>query len=557
MNKGLKPLIIIAILLLAGFLRLWQLDKVPPSPSLDEVSIGYNAYSILTTGKDEYGTRLSVLLRAYDDWRPALYVYLVAPFVRFFGLSAFAVRFPSILLSLITILTTYFLVKELFKNSSLAIHYSLFTIFLLAISPWHIYISRLGHEVNTGLAFVVLGFFFFLKWVYPNTLVYRTKVIWLILAVFFLSLSFYTYQSEKLFVPLMIIALGLIFKKQLGKFKKEIILAGLLGLVLLVPILKTSLSPERLIRFKGTSIFYGQQEPYQRASLRITRDYQQGDILGLIFDNRRVAMGVAVLRAYFSHFDPSWLFFNTGEEKHKVPDLGVLYLWELPLLFVGSYKLATGRFSKESRLLIFSWILIAPLPASIATEAPHAMRTFNILPMPQVLTAIGMVAITTKIQSMTQKYLRYLIFTLCFFFLLFNFYYLYHNYFVNFPYEQSESFQYSLTRAIPYVLDIEDKYQRIVFSNQSHLYQSYMFFLFFSQYDPFVYLNQGGTISGGHNETHKIGKYEFRPIDWRKEKKERNTLYIGNVNEFPEEVVPLAIFKLLDNQKAIKVVVGK
>ena len=76
---------------------------MPPSPSLDEVSIGYNAYSILTTGKDEYGYRLPLLLRAYDDWRPSMYVYIVIPFVKFMGLSSLAVRFPSIILSLFAV----------------------------------------------------------------------------------------------------------------------------------------------------------------------------------------------------------------------------------------------------------------------------------------------------------------------------------------------------------------------------------------------------------------------------------------------------------------------
>src|SRR4030042_5680854 len=95
------------------FFRFYQLNSVPPSPSLDEVSLGYNAFSLLTVNRDEYGTRLPVLLRAYDDWRPALYVYLVMPFVKVFDLSALAVRLPSALLSLISILMTYCLVETL------------------------------------------------------------------------------------------------------------------------------------------------------------------------------------------------------------------------------------------------------------------------------------------------------------------------------------------------------------------------------------------------------------------------------------------------------------
>src|SRR3989344_1445540 len=139
--------ILLLIILLASFLRLNSLNSVPPSASVDEVSIGYNAYSILQTGKDEYGAKFPIILRAYDDWRPALYVYLVVPFVKLFGLSVFAVRFPSVILSVLTVVATYFLTKELFKNS---LKIPEVASLLLAIYPWHIYISRLGHEVNAG-----------------------------------------------------------------------------------------------------------------------------------------------------------------------------------------------------------------------------------------------------------------------------------------------------------------------------------------------------------------------------------------------------------------------
>jgi len=538
MKKFKVFFVLSSILLLAVFLRLYRLDQVPPSPSLDEVSIGWNAYSISETGKDEYGTCLPILLRAYDDWRPALYVYLVIPFVNLLGLSAVAVRLPSVLLSLITIITTFFLVQELFGKRWL----SLTATFLLAISPWHIYLSRLGHEVNAGLTFSVLAIFFFLRFIN------KKKIIFLISSAIFFALSFYTYQSQKIFGPLIILALGLIFRKQLWKLKKEMVIAGLIGLFLLIPIIKASLNPEAMIRFQGTSIFTSQQEVYQRAANRVAHDYQQGNILGLIFDNRRVAMGLTVLQAYFSHFNPTWLFFNSGAEDHKIPSLGLFYLWELPLLLIGGYQLAMGRFSRQNKLLIFSWLFIAPLAASFSTGAPHAMRTFIVLPIPQILVALGAMALIKKMKLKSwQTFLMIIL-------LIFSLAFLLHNYFVNFPFEQSDSFQYPLVQAIDYVLEVEDQYQKIVFSNQDHGYQSYMFFLFFSHYDPKEYLSQGGTISGGYEETHRIGKYEFRPIEWSKEVRNRDYLYIGNLNDFPEGTVSLQIFKLLNGKESIKVV---
>ncbi len=140
MNRNL--LILIGIIFIAFFLRFFLLSSVPPSASLDEASIGYNAYSILKTGTDEYGNKFPILLRAYDDWRPALYIYLVIPFVKILGLNALSVRLPSVILSVITVIATYFLVKEIFLNFKNKIFLAFVSSFLLAISPWHIYISH-------------------------------------------------------------------------------------------------------------------------------------------------------------------------------------------------------------------------------------------------------------------------------------------------------------------------------------------------------------------------------------------------------------------------------
>src|SRR3990170_6255987 len=161
-----KFLILTGIVFIAIFFRFFLLGNVPPSASLDEASVGWNAYSILKTGGDEYGSKFPLLLRAYDDWRPALYAYTVIPFVQIFDLNVVSVRLPSVILSVLTVVGVYFLVRKLFgqevksitanagsrcggtiQNSKVEI-IALFSTFLLAISPWHIYISRLGHEAN-------------------------------------------------------------------------------------------------------------------------------------------------------------------------------------------------------------------------------------------------------------------------------------------------------------------------------------------------------------------------------------------------------------------------
>src|SRR5688500_14249166 len=108
--------LLILIILTAGVLRLWQLGATPISPNWDEVALGYDAYSIIQTGRDEYGNLFPVVLRSFDDYKPALYAYLAIPPIATFGLNAFAVRLPSAIVGILAVLAVYFLVKELFKR---------------------------------------------------------------------------------------------------------------------------------------------------------------------------------------------------------------------------------------------------------------------------------------------------------------------------------------------------------------------------------------------------------------------------------------------------------
>src|ERR1035437_66170 len=215
MNKKLIFVILFVIVLIGGTLRLWQLGSVPPSPDWDEVALGYNAYSILHTGKDEFGKFLPVVLQSYDDYKPALYAYLVVPSVFTFGLNTFAVRFPSAIFGIVGILAVFFLVRELFLNYKFKDPLSLLASLFFAISPWSIQFSRIGFEANVGQVFNLLVVLFFVK---------GLKKHWLLLiAALFAGLNLYVYQSEKVFTPILVLALILIYRKELFALSRKYI----------------------------------------------------------------------------------------------------------------------------------------------------------------------------------------------------------------------------------------------------------------------------------------------------------------------------------------------
>ena len=364
------------ILLLSIFFRGYRLADVPPSLSLDEVSIGYNAYSILQTGKDEYGTSFPLILRAYDDWRPALYVYLVIPFVRFFGLNAVSVRLPSVILSVLTVFATYHLIAELFKKQEKVHQLALFGTFLLAISPWHIYLSRLGHEVNAGLAFTIFALLFFVRRQFT-------------FSAFFFGLSFISYQAEKIFVPVLLLGMFFIFRGDVKKAGKRIVLSFLVGAMIVIPFLLVTISPNALIRLKGVSVYESERGRFEDYAKILAKSHEKNDFIGKLIYNRRILEGQIYIENYLAHYSPTWLFTNRSDEPHKTPNIGLLFIWKLPFILFGIFALIRGKVEKSVAFFLMFWAIVAPLPATFASGAPHAMRSYTFLPLWQILTVLG------------------------------------------------------------------------------------------------------------------------------------------------------------------------
>lgn len=539
-----KKNILILILVLAATLRLWNLGSVPPSTSNDEASIGYNAYSVSKIGVDEYGKFPLISQRAYDDWRRSTYLLLVVPFVFALGLHSVPIRLPAVILSVLTVLATYYLVLSLFrKQSRLREITALIASLLLAISPWHIYISRLGHESNAYLSFFVLGMLYFLQGID------RWKKMFL--SFLFFTLSMISYYAGQVIVPLMAIGLLATYWKNLLQLVRtdKRVLFGFLGFVLiLIPILWAIFSPEALIRFHGTSTFDVSAHPQEFSEMVLHRNEAVAahDLIGMIRYNRRIFPIQVFIEGYISHFSPAWLFTNSGQESFKIPNMGLLNMWEIPLIIIGLLAFLYHKdIDVKAKKLIFLWFFLAAVPASIATQAPHAMRAYAFLPVWQIFSAFGLAYMIFNARKFKMGVV--LIFLA---FVIYDLRSLYINYFVIFPRAQSASFYYAVSKAIPYVLSRSNQYESVVFSNEGNLYQSYMDFLYYSQYDPSLYQKQGGTISGGFAETHRVGKYQFRPIHWQSEKTSGKTLYIGNVSDFPNGT-QMATFTSLDGKPTI------
>ena len=145
-------ILLFSIFILGAILRFYKLGEVPQVLTRDEAAIGYNAYSILKTGKDEYGVKLPVYFLSFGDYKNPLYIYLTSLLIPVFCLNEFTVRFLSALSGSLTIIASYLLIKEFFSKTQKGTEdkqkrtepVALMASFLLAISPWHIFYSSLN-----------------------------------------------------------------------------------------------------------------------------------------------------------------------------------------------------------------------------------------------------------------------------------------------------------------------------------------------------------------------------------------------------------------------------
>jgi hypothetical protein len=203
---------------------------------------------------------------------------------------------------------------------------------------------------------------------------------------------------------------------------------------------------------------------------------------------------------------------------------------------------------KNIKGFLFSWIAIAFIPPGITTGAPQAMRSFNILPAPQILEALGIVSLGVVLSKQRIIWVLYHIaIGIC---LIASAYMLYFNYFLVFPKTNSQDFQYALHQAVTFVSQRRENYDKVVISNTNALFESYMFYLYDTTYKPSLYLQRGGTKSGGFGETHSIDTIVFMPLNSAMSISGK-VLYVGNVGELPKDVKQIKTFYNLNGKAAV------
>lgn len=512
-----RGLLLGAIVFLALFLRLYHLSSVPPSLYWDELSLGLNAYTISETGRDEHGVFLPLTyFAAFGDYKPPVYIYAIVPFIKLLGPTELAIRLPSALSGSFLALVTFFLARELLayskgklKASSTKI--ALATALFIAISPWSIQMSRAAFEANLATVLSGLGVLFFLRGLKQKRILFQ------IVSAIAFALTFYTFNSHRIFVPFLIIGLSLIFWRELLANWKRWLIFFVLGAAILLPLIPHMLSADGRLRFNEVT-WLRNLDLVVESNEKIAQ-FGGGPIAKVVF-NRRVFYVREFSRHFLDHFSPGFLFIKGDvNPRLSIQTVGEMYLVDALFVLLGLFALI--KFRSKATLIIFLWLLTAPIPASFARETPHALRILNILPMPQLICAVGLVYLTKKI--------KFIIFLLPIIYLVSVWAYL-QSYYYDYPKKYAEAWQYGYKEVVHYVKKIEGKYDKINVTPK--LGRPYAYFLFYGQVPLDTYLNSRDAKkdSFGFWQVDGFGKFSFiESADPNK-----NWLYIRLASDVPD-----------------------
>lgn len=527
-----KKIILFLIILIAFVLRVWKINDFPAGLNADEAAIGYNAYSLIQTGKDEFGHPWPINFQSFNDFKPGLYFYLVLPFVKIFDLNELSVRLPSVILGTLTVLLIYLLVKELVHHESTQIaenhtnYWPVVASLILAISPWHLHFSRGGWESNASVFFLVFGVFAFIKSLSKNW--------WIFPSVFSLILAMYTYHSARVLVPLLVVGLLVLYFNKIFKqiTTKFLLLSIVLSILFVIPLGITLLNKDTSSRFSGVGIF-ADQGPLWRANQERGQHKNPNGLFPKILHNKYLEYSFLFVDNYLRHFSGNYLFISGDEiQRNRIPDMGQMYLIEFPLLILGLYFLIKKK--PSGWVFILWWLAIAPVASSLTFQSPHAIRSLNMVIPLIMVTSYGLIETIGWCKHKGRSVVA-LLFCCLVIGYGWNLIYYLHQYYVDYPKTYPTAWEYGFKELVSYVSENQDKYDKILVTTKYD--QPYILFAFYLKYSPELFQKEAKLTPRdqyGFSTVEHFGKYYFGEINNEEYKAEGKTMIVGTPNEIPE-----------------------
>jgi 4-amino-4-deoxy-L-arabinose transferase-like glycosyltransferase len=556
------------ILTLAFLLRVPFLDLYPIGFTPDEASFGYDAYSILHTGKDQWGHTLPFVLESFGDYKSPLYTYIDIPFVSTLGLTKVAVRLPNALLGVGAVGIVYLLVIELMTNDQWPIlntgkkqnwtfsigDLALLSAFLLAISPWHVQLSRGAFEANMITFFVPLGILLFLKGLQNSK--------YLLWSAFVFGLSLFTYHTAKVVTPLIVGFIIVLYWNRIKKLSAKLNFVAILIFSVCIILTGITFLNGAGKRAADISIANGALESQSLDRLAAI----QGGLsptLSKIMYNKYNVIASRFIQNYTSYFSYEFLFVSGPREGTygMLPGFPVLYLFELPFLILWVVYSIKNYRKKHIWIIIF-WLLITPIPAALTQGVGHsANRVASMMPVIQICSGIGIYYFLTFFNSKRSPHVVRTLAMTCLSLIVFvSFIGFLKKYVLFSPGVLAKPMLYNNLELATWLRDSESQKHIIISSSLS---EPHIYIAFVNSWDPTIYQKEVQDWGRYREEnrtfldqlpTYSLGKYTFKHLSRQDLINSEPALLVGRPDEFPSSMAVVKKFVYPNGAPSIIVV---
>ena len=387
-----------AIFSISVALLMWlpKFGQLPMGLNRDEAALGYNAYSILKTGKDEWGNSLPVSITSFGDQKLPGYTYFLIPFLIAFDLKIWVVRLPSLLAGVSVVICLGLLAVQLAKlakiKKNLQLIFSWLAMIITAISPWQMHFSRVAYETHLAMGFFLEGLVLFLFAIDGSSFIqHRIKqrtLLWG--ASLLIALSALTYHSYQIFLPLFVVALGIIFFQQLKKIDKLSLVGSVIILAISVWLLSSGgVFSANKVKGKGLNPYTEDNLTADVLAMRVPSNIP--DSIERIGFNKLFSFTKLLSQNYFSTISGTFFFSHgSGHGDHNPGNGNNLHLYAAPFIVLGLLALWENRKKKSAQLLL-AWVIFALLPSSMTINPLLEVRIATVFPVLNMLTAIEVI----------------------------------------------------------------------------------------------------------------------------------------------------------------------
>lgn len=429
-NKKLTALLICSVFAAGFLLRVLMLDSLPPALFRDEAEKALNGWHLSQNLRDINGHFLPIFIEVMGVTTSAIYQYACVPFMWLLGPDEWSARLPAVCAAMLALWFNF-----LFMRRAFGLQTALIATLMLAMSPWHIVFSRWAQQGIFLPMFASLGLWSAVYW-------HQTRRCWaLTSAAICAGLMVYTYDVARLFVPILGLCSVLIWRHELLKSKRDVLIATLAGGVTLAPVIWLMLfkTDAAQARFSYVSIF------------KPGADF--GSVAEVFFRN------------YLNHWSLDFLLLHGDAELRHGARTGVLNIVE----FAGLIAFVIWALKTRNKTAAFwtCWLLLWPVASSLTRiGVPHALRSIVSLPGIQDAAALGWVFALGHVPLAKQKSaMQILCFSILAGFSYFAIAYYSPKYY---RWQSSASWQYGVKQCIEFVapyLEQIPKDSKVVFYN--------------------------------------------------------------------------------------------